>query len=550
MANVPVRKVRPKKVLGGGSKAWVPARSKQWHAGANEVAEKRGHVEVGSKLEQDYVDNLEIEIERVDCDFVKYVSDVAEFNGSDPIDTQAQAMNQLYNQQMMLACSQPLQDGVDPRSIARSIGMYAGMCLMSKDFRKQCGFVGNALYPVVDKMADAKGPGSFWDKQRERIIRSENDGRLPLTPKTAAIMKLGFARSAFSQMREPNADTDQVVADYNKAVGVLYQEAQRDGISMEDINRNERIVVGHLLDRDPMYKQMFNETAFLDVHKEELVKHGDKERWRGEFKTADNQPFTGGFSPRLPYGSKHHDMLQMAWLNGMLDKHGGKCDNPNDALDAVRDFGNSEEMLGRARFWQSMRMTDSRHSGKMMSAQDAIEKIRKTTVETAKDWFERTYPEHVGRSAAKSSPGYKYTYTNEEMARMQPGYEIDPTNCRVEYVPPEDVPILHGPGTKGFDTEMQPLGSNPDKPHATIRDLNAYQIDSMLYNKASTKATGKSVKRQLTHLMPTPIQTDNYATRPVGEPAAGHKYVPNAGRKLPEGLPRDFGKNPHDKEYE
>lgn len=312
--------------------------------------DNRLYYESGSAEEAAYIQSLEDMTHRIDTDFVSYVknTDLKSLEEKEP--TMLDTMNMMYHRRMMLACTEPLMHGVSSDSIVQAIGMFTGMCLLSKDFREDMSVsVGNVLYPYVQKKAEAAPEDSAWGRARDAVLKMQNHGRLPLTPKSAALMNVGFLERAYVDMRRPGADVNKILGQYEEAISVLRTQAEHDGVSSEDLAENMRTIIGQMCVKNPDYSRFCNELSHGAVRRcpfQTVMDNGEmKDVWKGEYEFVDGTPYTEAFTPRPPESySAHaghlHDMFRNADAKGM----------------SVADMRMSEEFTGE--YWRNYRMME------------------------------------------------------------------------------------------------------------------------------------------------------------------------------------------------
>ena len=278
----------------------------------------KSYVKAGSVEEAQYLAQLQADILAVDDDFIQYVQNAGKPKDG-KVETEMDLMNRYYCQRMLLSCVEPLSKGVGADSVVDSIGMYVGMCLTSPDFRKEIGAsVRDTMHAAVERKAEKAGPNSIWAKQRDKILQEQNQGRLPLTPKSAALMEIGFSRRAYDEMRKPGTNIDEVMRQYQKAIDMLHTTARHDGIDAQVLRQTTNTIIGQMMEKDPSLIKYFNETAYDGVSRGEYhtvtetiqTDHGpeqvSKEVWSGEFQNDDGSVFTGSFTPRRPKAQEEH----------------------------------------------------------------------------------------------------------------------------------------------------------------------------------------------------------------------------------------------------
>lgn len=309
------------------------------------------YLEVGSPEEHAYLDQLSNDIVEVNIHFVTHIKEMnASLEKKEQLESNVDMLNIVYQRQLMLKCVEPLTHGVNTDNVIQAVGMYAGICLVSPSFRKDChSLVQNVMYPAIERKAERSGPNSIWAKRRDAILRDQNGGRLPLTPQSAALMEIGFMERAYGKMRVPNADIDAVINEYNEAVSLLHKCAEIDGITEEELNQSTRTIVGQMAERDPRYKNFVDELAFNNIERGEyytVTATGPdgktmvtKEVWQGEFFEKDGSAYTKGFSPRQP--GTTDDMLRE--FNTYINQTFSSCKTADALLSTMSNKNYQQE---------------------------------------------------------------------------------------------------------------------------------------------------------------------------------------------------------------
>ena len=276
-----------------------------------------------SKAQQKALDDMIEKQEALRMDYIDFVAKATDWKkNNDEQATQIRLQNKKFYMVMLGLCAVPLRDGVNARSVATALGMYGAMCVFNKGFRKEFGpdhAVNNIMYPYLKHQA-AKYPNSKFVKKfddlRMKMAIEDNDGRLPLTPETAAMTKIGFIEKAYNDMRDRPEDANKIVDGYNKAVDMLNELCERDGVEYEEVNRQMASIIAVRSDNYPNYEKYFAECnngkanmlqsklAFIDPDGNEIHYSQSAPQMRdGKLVYAldkDGNPYTGGFSPRMP----------------------------------------------------------------------------------------------------------------------------------------------------------------------------------------------------------------------------------------------------------
>ena len=294
------------------------------------VLQQQQSVVSGSAEEKQYLDRLTRDILDMNVDFVDFVSKSKA--SKEYVAQRTDSINNDYNQRLMMMITMPLRRGCNKESILQSIGVAAGAMLFNKEFRKSCSAtVQNLMYPYVSAIADRSKPGGFWDTQRRKLSMAQN-GRLPLTPESAAVMHLGFCKNAYNLMREPGADRDKILKDYKSAVTTLRSMAKDDGISPDVLNQSIRTIAGQLIERDPKLSICFEELSFRGVKRGAGKVENMTETWKGEYLDASGEAFAGAFNPRVPRTREEYGAVFAKFFSEQFDS----CKTPEALADKMR----------------------------------------------------------------------------------------------------------------------------------------------------------------------------------------------------------------------
>lgn len=245
------------------------------------------------------------EYDRTAMDYISAGTDWLSRNSSKKKENEIQvdSVNRLYAMGLMTECAKPLiYNGNNPNRVGQAMGMFVAGYLLNPDFKKAVDEkVVSALEPYVKKKAEGAAPGSRWDVWSKKIAAANNDGRLPLTAKSAAMMKLGLTKKAYREMRESD-NPDEVRKKYDESVDTLFRLAEADGVKAEDIRRNVRNIVGQMIRADPSAAQYFERTGYEQVQKapgQVKTVNGQTMRiWNGEYTNQDGSMYDGSFGPR------------------------------------------------------------------------------------------------------------------------------------------------------------------------------------------------------------------------------------------------------------
>lgn len=273
------------------------------------------YVTVGSVAESQELRDLERQIQQVELDYVNYAQKHLDFRKDlEEQKASVQETQRLFCLALAGVCVLPLRKGVNTKSVLRMVGLWAGCCFLSKSFRQSChdmyGHVfGEAMGQMMSNQVRNVKPDSGLGKRKTLFVSGTE---LPMIPESLAVMKIAFCKQAYVALREPNADRQLILQQYEQACELLYQEGESVGISRVLVDKQMRKIAGDLMDKDASYIGVFEETAYDVLSRGENVRHIQKysdngvvkERsyhlWEGSFVDTDGQEFEGAFHPRLP----------------------------------------------------------------------------------------------------------------------------------------------------------------------------------------------------------------------------------------------------------
>lgn len=239
------------------------------------------------------------------------------------------AQNKMFQNRMMMMCVMPLAQGINKESLAQSMGMYIGMMAFNPEFRRNIVAKQGELYKKMAGGGDAYAysKDSTLKERVEKALAKGNNGRVPFSQESAACMEIGLSREAYAKMREPGANPEEVMQQYRKAQNTLYELAERDGVSKEDVQKGARIMVGKFTERERdlmgddysinggMIERQYQELGFDTVVQSDaspreeyrlnketgLMESHTIHTWEGGYHDhKTGEPFEGSFGPRMP----------------------------------------------------------------------------------------------------------------------------------------------------------------------------------------------------------------------------------------------------------
>jgi len=283
--------------------------------------------------EQDWAARLRRDTVRAEHDYVRSLRGIdLKHQRSESLrrsrENDLKGKHKAYASMMVLSCLVPLRNGVNVKSVGQLVGMSTTMWMLSPAFRKQCGsFSRDALAAIdeahgrhqqrkrnrqhdrIDRWRDRNPDSELPPRLARRLRRIETmdrDGRVPFTERSAALTHMALTESAFYQMRQPGADSEQIRKGYDELMKSFWKDVSVDGLSVDAVHGVERDLIGQRMLFEPQFASVFNETAFGQVHQRTTdvidAETGALGReWDGEWVTGDGQTVNGGtFTLRDP----------------------------------------------------------------------------------------------------------------------------------------------------------------------------------------------------------------------------------------------------------
>lgn len=345
------------------------------------------YIPMDSEAEAEHVAKLKRQMNRCAYKFSQYGLDMKEWTDKDMVSEQVKELSWSYQQNMIDLCLQPLSNGVSPATVMDTLGIYIGMNLTSKNFRQACNTrVAAALSPLASRLVNtgatvgdwvadgtAKVLGfadrvsmkttghkigatqamqrKLWGRERfsvkaeatleslqDRALRAQNDGRVPLTPESAAVTYLAFCNQAYQAMREPDADASQISKQFASASEKLYDMALKDGISRDQLNVNIRTIAGLMCHENGYCAGTFEELGYETLEtapmQERTGPDGIKYRcWAGEFLDKEGYAFEGAFTPRIPRTKRELEAAMGDFISGCFEN----CSTMEQVLQVSQD---------------------------------------------------------------------------------------------------------------------------------------------------------------------------------------------------------------------
>lgn len=114
----------------------------------------------------------------------------------------------------------------------------------------------------------------------DRITKAANDGRMPLTADSAAMMRIAFDKKYYNDCRRPDADREELRRQYDAAVENLTKMAVYDGVEKSDLSAkfSEKLIAQMQVDETltDIYSGMADGSIRLADDKAVLNANGEK----------------------------------------------------------------------------------------------------------------------------------------------------------------------------------------------------------------------------------------------------------------------------------
>lgn len=256
-------------------------------------------------------------------------------------DVQQLIMHDYMDRTMRLACFGPLLMNGGLRGFGETLGRFLAYTATSKIIGRHDGVQALKRKKTnMEKYGHSSGKSEF-DSFGNKNHYSQFSR--PLTIERAAMQSIAFSTTTYHAMREEGADVNQLQEDWQAAQDALYEAAEADGLSRDDINKAVRTIAGQMFEADPETMSWFSEAACGQVARSEYVnvEHPDGTttlEWNGEFFDMDTgEDFTDCFHPRPPQGLDAHLNNMRMYMLFSIEEYG-------DASEFIKDLmGNKDE---------------------------------------------------------------------------------------------------------------------------------------------------------------------------------------------------------------
>ncbi|QNE18092.1 hypothetical protein F1D05_09590 [Kribbella qitaiheensis] len=384
------------------------------------------------------------------------------------------AMQRVYAETMVMAGMRPLTEGVNAAAVVRVMSTMAAMYMLSPNFRHVVKDRFEPISAAIQHRIDAKAETKMnwaqqqaaqltagisttnrdaapvdpnvlvsrtWQQRYDDLKFRERGHREMFTARSAGLTEVALTENAFAALRQPGADTEQIIASYTTMIDRLYRQAEEDGLSRQEVAKASHVVLGERILDDPRVQVMVDGLAhgqwqMAAPHDERITGTDHVHRiWRGEFEDCTGQTFDptryagingrggvrGAFTLRSQMGRTEHQarMSQtMAMTMSQAAAHGDleafNQDLVGYMLGCVARVENidGQDMVGV----MPQRLYQSRTMQAAMAADGVTEKEQRLLYSNAYadalEAVDAAYPEFARRWAQRYGPGWQQFTTH------------------------------------------------------------------------------------------------------------------------------------------
>jgi hypothetical protein len=425
-------------------------------------------------------------------------------------------MHQVYASMMVLQAVQPLQQGINAKSIASVLGMGASMWMLSPNFRTQVGNFAGQMGDVIrgkiegrEGKKGAKAKSKFealaskgkgdqlagrWQKRLDKMEHAERGHRLPFTAQSAAMTEVALAEAAYADVRRPGADPRAIQDRYVSALSALYEYVDDDGIDREDVSRSMRVIVGQRLEQDPAIANVFSELGhgrFTKSEPREVIINATGELvtvWTGDFiDSYEARTISkGSFRLRPPMGISEHRVLStetiaaeltsatsVGELNDALSQYvvAASVQRYPDVIDQLEDPA-ARRRLGKARTMFASMAADGlspeeQHFAYTAAYVDAVEVAQRLNPELGAEW------------AAQYGDQWREKVAEEMRAYSDLGADAESAKRETKSAAPFDAPAPGKRFTATADGSVRDARNPAEKAYSTEDIVDAEVVDDV-----------------------------------------------------------------------
>lgn len=275
------------------------------------------NIEIGSSEEKHELDKLVKSIVDLQLEFIRQMTNKLSINITDnELSFILSEFNKVYCQKLIGLCNEPLDKGVAPISIVRMLKMWVGSCFASNQFKRVCRPNTITCLSRITDFQIAKAKSDSATTLRVGLIKKHHDFYLPYVPETLATARVVYAELIYKAMREKDADIKLLWSKFETFENTVLSFGKEVGISEDTCDRFMRMVAGIYIEKFPDKSDVFRETAYnlvtrgddtITVYKikkhnldSTYIKDVYYSRWDGNYIDEKGEPFSLGFTPRIP----------------------------------------------------------------------------------------------------------------------------------------------------------------------------------------------------------------------------------------------------------
>lgn len=232
----------------------------------------------------------------------------------------------------------PLKQGISAQSVIKTLSTTATMWALSKEFRS---YVGESAQGSLENLSSAldrtieRRRNSQWEKASSKVgrkidggknvsdrwlsrlekLKSKADGRQMFTAESAAMTEVALMEDLYVNLRDSEVLGDhpeEVRAAMNERYEYLtdrlYEDVQRDGLSMDEVQEASRRIIGERIASDPSKATMYHELSQGNYYPTSAQRSSQK-TWDGTFTNDLGDVVKSGmFRVRQPVSAEQHQV--------------------------------------------------------------------------------------------------------------------------------------------------------------------------------------------------------------------------------------------------
>lgn len=241
--------------------------------------------------------------------------------------------HQGYARNFLLLVAQPMMyQQMGMRGVTQTVGSAVTLWMLSKDFREMTG---TAIKDAMSAVPNPLKPIARW------FDRTKPD-RMPFTPESAAMTRIGVSESYYDRLRDirfsgldskdESLAIKKITDEYELTMERLSQSMEKQGVSKKQVHKYEQMIIGVRSQKDPSFAAKFTEVSHGRLSRNVYELNDDKKDfkpWSGDYvdgitgKKISSVPF----SIRMPMGVEEHQNAINIGVQSALKEHIDRKDN-------------------------------------------------------------------------------------------------------------------------------------------------------------------------------------------------------------------------------